>query len=357
MKVRSVGSTRGAMSDQDGLAARRDDGFTLFEVVVALTVTTIMLGSLFGLMADGKSTFDRERQVAEMQMSTRAGLEFLDRDLGLAGYRTPPASALIWGDAGSLMPDEITIVYADPSVPLSQPLRCGGAGGPCGTIGQSSTLLIDPEAEDLTLATAEDAYEEGMVLRAIELADCNGDGEVGILPFQVTQPPSITNAGGSPTLKLNHNPGSAGSDLNKPGGFNGEVDKDCAIVGLFHLISYRVKPSAPAGAPTLERRDLTVSGDWIPVAHNIENLQVRYGVGEDDNMMDAPTATPSDDPVTWINRVAITITGRTESARLVGSTAGVLDPEDLHVRNTVSTQVCLRNIINEASNRALQLNP
>jgi len=203
------------------------------------------------------------------------------------------------------------------------------------------------------LVTAEDAYEEGMVLAAIELADCNGDGEVGILPFRVTQPPKMTNAGGSPTLKINHNPGSAGSDLNKPGGFNGQVDEDCAIVGRFRLISYRVSPPPTTGAKALERRDLSVSGDWIAVAHNIENLQVRYGAGEGDNMMDAPAANPSDDPLTWINRVAITITGRTESTRLSGSTAGVFDSEDIYVRKTLSSQVCLRNIINEASNRAL----
>jgi len=176
-------------------------GFTLFEVVVALAVTMTMIGSVFGLMAGGQTTFRRETQVADMQMSTRAGLQLLSHDLAMAGYRTPPASAIIWADSGGLQPDEITIVYADSDVPLSQPIECGGAGGPCGTIGQSSTLLLDPEAEDLTLATAENAYEEGMVLAAIELADCNNDGQVGILPFLVTQPPTITNAGGFPTLR------------------------------------------------------------------------------------------------------------------------------------------------------------
>ena len=252
------------MRNQDGLPALGDtDGFTLVEVIVALAVTLIMIGSVFGLMAGGQTTFRRETQVANMQMSTRAGLQLLSRDLTMAGYRTPPASAIIWADSGGLQPDEITIVYADPDVALSRPLQCGGAGGPCGTIGQSATLLLDPAAEDLTLATAENAYAEGMVLAAIELADCNGDGEVGLLPFRVTQPPSMTMAGGSPVLNINHNPGSLGSDLNKPGGFNGQVNEDCAIVGRFRLISYRVSPPPPTGAPTLERRDLTVSGDWI----------------------------------------------------------------------------------------------
>ncbi len=32
----------------------------------------------------------------------------------------------------------------------------------------------------------------------------------------------------------------------------------------------------------------------------------------------------------------------------------LFDSEDIYVRKTLSSQVCLRNIINEASNRALQ---
>ena len=136
------------MRNQDGLPALGDtDGFTLVEVIVALAVTLIMIGSVFGLMAGGQTTFRRETQVANMQMSTRAGLQLLSRDLTMAGYRTPPASAIIWADSGGLQPDEITIVYADPDVALSRPLQCGGAGGPCGTIGQSATLLLDPAAE------------------------------------------------------------------------------------------------------------------------------------------------------------------------------------------------------------------
>ena len=95
------------MNSQDGLPAYSDtDGFTLIEVVVALAVTMIMIGSVFGLMASGQTTFRRETQVADMQMSTRSGLELLSRDLAMAGFRTPPAAAIIWADSGGTQPDE-----------------------------------------------------------------------------------------------------------------------------------------------------------------------------------------------------------------------------------------------------------
>ena len=332
------------------------DGFTLIEVLVSIMVTLILMASVFGLLTGGQESFRRELEVADMQMSTRAGLQLVSRDFTMAGFRTPPSAAIIWNDGGGIEPDELTIVYADPDVPLSRPLQCGtagvgGGGGPCGTIGVSATLLIDPAVLDLTVETAELAYDKGMVLSAIETADCNGDGQVGIFPFHVTQPPLMTGAGGSDTLSVNHNPGSLGSDLNRPGGFNGQVREDCAVVGRFRLITYRVSPPPPVGNPTLERRDLTEGTEWIPVAHNIENLQVRYGAGVDVTLVDVPLAPPSDDPLTWIHRVDITITGRTESTRLRGSSEGVFDPEDIYVRKTVSSQVGLRNVINEAANR------
>ncbi len=336
--------------------SQNHNGFTLIEVLVSIMVTLILMASVFGLLTGAQESFRREHEVADMQMSTRAGLRLVSRDLTMAGFRTPPSAAILWNDGGGIEPDELTIVYADPDVPLSRPVQCGtagvgGGGGPCGTIGQSATLLIDPAALDLTAETAERAYESGMVLSAIETADCNGDGQVGIFPFQVTQPPRISSAGGDETLNVNHNPGSLSSDLNPPGGFNGQVREDCAVVGRFRIITYRVSPPPPVGNPRLERRDLTESTEWIPVAHNIENFQVRYGAGVDVTLVDEPLVPPTDDPLTWINRVDLTLTGRTESTRLKGSSAGIFDPEDIYVRKTVSSQIGLRNVINEAANR------
>ena len=60
----------------------------------------------------------------------------------------------------------------------------------------------------------------------------------------------------SATLNLNHNPGKGASDVNLPQGFNNDVSVDCAIIGLFHIIQYRINPLPPAVSPSLERRDL-----------------------------------------------------------------------------------------------------
>ncbi len=118
-----------------------EDGFTLIEVLVSIVVTMILMASVFGLMTGGQETFRREHEVADMQMSTRAGVQLVSRDLTMAGFRTPPSAAILWNDGGGIVPDELTIVYADPDVPLSRPLQCGTAG--VGGGGSTDLLSVD----------------------------------------------------------------------------------------------------------------------------------------------------------------------------------------------------------------------
>ena len=96
--------------------SQNEDGFTLIEVLVAVAITLILMGSVFGLLTKGQDSFRREHQVADMQMSTRSGLQLVSRDLAMAGYRTPSSAAILWNDGGGIEPDELTIVYADPDV-------------------------------------------------------------------------------------------------------------------------------------------------------------------------------------------------------------------------------------------------
>jgi prepilin-type N-terminal cleavage/methylation domain-containing protein len=333
----------------------KEQGFSLVEVLVAMLITGIVMAAVFLLLQRGQNTFNREPEVAEMNQSARAGLDRIGRDLAQAGYQTPAAMAVLWQDGGGIFPDQVTIVYADQDVPISRPLQCSGGGGPCGTIENSSVVNVDPttfspalydaskgmdtEAED----RVEGAYADGMVLFAIETSDCNGDGQIGAVPFEVTQDPLVTSAGGSPTLNINHNPGQGVSDINLPGGFNGSVHQDCAVIGLFHVIQYRVNPPPPTRNPMLERRDLALNANWVAVSNNIENLQVQYAVGTSDIFVDAPATPLGDDPNTWITRVKVTVAGRSETTNLEGATQGVFAAEDTHLRNAFSTTVTLRN--------------
>jgi len=330
-------------------------GFTLVETMIALALTMIVMAAVYGLLARGQESFRREPEVTAVQQNARNGLERISSDLEMAGYKTPSASAVIWSDGGGINPDQITIIYADPDVPTTEPLKCGGAGaggggGPCGTINQSSTLLLDPRTMDPLLDDPTQAYSQGMILFAIEKSDCNDDGLVGIYPFDVTQPPVLSGAGGAPTLNVNHNPGNTMTELNPPGGFNGLVHPDCAVVGRFRVIQYRVSPAPVTPNPNLERRDLGINEPWTPLSANIENLQFQYATDNNPALADIPLPPNGNDPLTWITRVSVSIVGRSESTNLQGGSAGVFSAEQTHLRKAFATSVNLRNVSFEISN-------
>jgi prepilin-type N-terminal cleavage/methylation domain-containing protein len=323
----------------------REQGFTLVEVLVALAITMIVMSAVFGLLTQGQDSFRREPEISDLQQSARTGLDRISSDLAMAGYKTPGPAAVLWNDGGGITPDEITIIYADESVPTSKPSKCGGGG----TIDSSSTLYVEPTTLDPMLSDPEQSYAKGMILHAIELEDCNGDGQIGIIPFELTQPSKMTSACGQPTLNLNHNPGKGESSFNKPGGFNGQVDRDCATLGLYRVIQYRIYPLPPTPNPQLQRRDITQGEDWVPVSNNIENLQFQYVTVSNPTLVDEPPAVDGNNPMTWISRVKVTVAGRSESRNLEGASDGVFAAEDINIRKAFSTSVNLRNVSGEAS--------
>ncbi len=330
-------------------------GFSLIEVMIAMGITMAIMGAVFSLLEKGQESFIREPEITDMQQSTRAGLQMISRDLIPAGMGTPPVFAVMPSDGGS-GPDMLTIVYVDGEIPISSPLPCDGievsdpfvdaestkmgprGSGPCNTIDKSSTLLINPESFIPPQDYPEEAYSRGQTLFAMETSDCNGDGQMGIYPFEISQDPAMNVAGGEETLRLNHNPGKQESGVNLPGGFNRQISPDCAIIGRFFAIQYRINPVPPTQNPQLEKR--VMGGEWTPAANNIEDLQVEYGVGMNINeFFDQPVALFTD-PETWITHVKITITGRTESRNLSGSTEGV---DGTYIRETLSSVTALRN--------------
>ena len=318
------------------------DGFTMTEVLVSILITMIVMAAVFGLLASGQDSFRREPEVADLNMNTRAGMDLISRDLLVAGLKVPPTMAVIWTDGGGITPDEITIVSADPNFPTCLPW----VEPPSSTINTSSTLVVETSTMEPGFADPMSAYSQGMVLIAFETSDCNGDGMVGVHPFELTQDPRCTGAG-CERLNLNHNPADI-SGLNFPGGFNGEVKEDCAIIGYYHVVQYRINPLPPTPNPTLERRDLSIDGTWTPVAANIENMQFEYAPRGTGIFTGTPVASLQGDTATWITGVRITVAGRSESTNLQGGTAGVFADEDTHLRKTFSTVVSLRNVIGSA---------
>jgi len=75
---------------------------------------------VFGLLIRGQEGFRREPEITDLNQSARVGLDMISRDLTMAGFKTPGASAILWSNGGDINPDEITIIWADPDIPISE---------------------------------------------------------------------------------------------------------------------------------------------------------------------------------------------------------------------------------------------
>ena len=324
--------------------SRSNRGFTLIEMLIATGITVVVMASVFQLLKRGQDSFTREPEVADMTANARAGLDLISRDLAWAGLGSPPTMTIMWSDGGGINPanpDELTIVFADADVAISAPM-CTGKGNGCGNLKNGSTLWIDKDSFVPPVADPTSVYKDGQVLFAIETEDCNGDGP-SIIPFTLTKPPKMS--GGK--LHLAHNPK---GKYNTNKGFNDQVQEGCAVIGVFHVIQYRINPLPPADNPALERRDIGLGEDWTPVAANIENLQFQYSQGTAQLFEDVPgLASDANDPNSWITGVRISVSGRSASTNLSGGTTGVFAAEDTHLRRTFTTSVTLRNQLGQAA--------
>ena len=69
--------------------AGRQKGFSLIELVVAMTVTLIITGAVFQLVTAGQSAFRKEPSLADRQQNIRAAMDRISQDILRAGYGVP----------------------------------------------------------------------------------------------------------------------------------------------------------------------------------------------------------------------------------------------------------------------------
>lgn len=69
-----------------------DRGFTLVELLVAMAVGLIVLSATYGVFTLQGKTFSTQERVAEMQQNARAAMDFMTREIRMAGY-DPTGSA------------------------------------------------------------------------------------------------------------------------------------------------------------------------------------------------------------------------------------------------------------------------
>ncbi|HEX9188528.1 MAG TPA: prepilin-type N-terminal cleavage/methylation domain-containing protein [Vicinamibacteria bacterium] len=277
----------------------RERGFSLIELLVAMTATLIITGAVFQLVTAGQTAFRKEPALAERQQNIRVALDVISHDLYRAGYGTPTFAQVFTdgldgaGAAGSSgQASDILELYTS--------AECGPVPV-CDVPGNGSvsmTLVTEISGcyklPGLVLVADEEKWAMRWAHNPGTSASCPA-APVGAKNGRVAFPP-----GKAPLV-------------NPPGGFNGWIP-DYMLPG--EAIRYRINPDA-SGNPNLERSafggqtDLDGNSTWEVIARGIEDLQVEYqnGVG----WQDEPGATAPNGWDTIIRRVRVRL-----SARVVG---------------------------------------
>jgi len=113
------------MNARENTPGRGQRGFSLVELLVAMAVTLVVSGSIYGLLTAGQNAFRREPSLADRQQNIRIAMDSIARDVDNAGAGMPVVSQ----------------VFTHTDAPLGGPAPVGAGapylngGGPKGVLG------------------------------------------------------------------------------------------------------------------------------------------------------------------------------------------------------------------------------
>lgn len=298
---------------------RSPGGFSLVELLVAMAVTLLVVGSIYGLLAAGSTAFRREPEVVERQASIRAAMASLQRDVAVAGQMMGPFTQAFTPGLDGAGPGAFPSVIVPGG--RSDVLELRGNDGECPTLATcrepgSNIDTLEPLPGCFELPGLVHVVPQDAVRLGFERGGGGGCGQ-GHLDFPHGQAPR----------------------LNPPGPVCPTGD-ECRWISRVLLVRYAIGPDPddPSGSTpalwrsplgggavsgsgpgaTFEPAPLPPGGSWELLASGVEDLQVQYRLG--------PTGAD------WVDAAPPVLPGRVEtivrevrltlSARAVGGSGG-----------------------------------
>ena len=68
------------------ISCRNENGFTLIEIVMALLITSIVVGAVYSLFSQMTRSFTSQEVTAQVQQQLRLGVDFIARDIRATGF-------------------------------------------------------------------------------------------------------------------------------------------------------------------------------------------------------------------------------------------------------------------------------
>jgi prepilin-type N-terminal cleavage/methylation domain-containing protein len=350
-----------------------EGGFSLVELMVAMVITLIVSGAIYGLMASGQNAFRREPEVADRQQNIRAAMSLIERDVINAGAGMPVTAQVFTiqdqgggpcagglngcGMPGAIGPansDVLEFLATDDRCPhqsVCLPAPAPGTPGNFTTRERRTGCLAVPGFVLLTDATSNFVIQPA----------------TGFAP-QPCQPGGGANNDGLALGAPQFGPvGPPAPAFNPP---NAAPPPATPAVYLFpaRIVRYRVAPDLTDGAPSLWRSQTgrfvvdaggvnpmpdpdgtaAPAANWQLVARGIEDLQVQYLDGTGAWADSAPPlnvagvlGTPRD-LTSVVRQVRITLSARSLAPVLQGATPAGNPAAPQALRGQLTTDVTPR---------------
>ena len=322
--------------------ANREKGYSLVELMVAMTVTLIISGAVMQLIAAGQTAFSRDPQLADRQQNIRAGMDILAQDVYRVGFGVPQFAQVLTDNldgvgpmgSGGAATDEIEMFMAADCPPVEVCSLNGVAIFTKERFASSACFQLPA----LVLLANETTW--GM--RWIEN---NGNNE--------SASACAGASGGTKGGKGTFAPGQAPLINPEGGGWGGWAPPPQYMM-LGHAVRYRINLDAE-GTPNLERSaagglpDAAGNSTWQIVARGVEDLQVQYenGAGWQDEPgviscgLNCVSPTPAELD-TLVRRVRMRLSARvTGGGQLTGESASVVGNA---VRGQLVTEIVPRPV-------------
>ena len=266
----------------------RMHGFSIVELMVAMTISLIILGAVIAILVSSKKNYTTQDSMARLQENARFAMQFIVHDLRMAGYfgcadDMDSITNTVNGAGGGNPFDISTPVQGSENMSNWYPGNT--AAPPTGMLANTDALALR-YLDGSTAVTVDGPFMpntsaalhiSGTGLKTGEIVmvtDCKSASM-----FQITGPGSAGDVITNNTVVHNTGtgtPGNATKDL-------GKIYEGDAKIMKFYYASYFIRNN-PSGQPSLYRETLglntatgTVATSAEEMVEGVDNIQILYG--------------------------------------------------------------------------------
>ena len=229
-------------------ARNNERGFTLVELLIAMTIGLIILTALSSTFLMQRKIYDVQEQVAEMVQNARAAMDMMTREIRMAGYGAPTSDLSTWID---WVPSPTPTINDNPTI------EEGGSD-------PDIIHIVGCFDSSASLSASASSSTTSLILQNADEADKFNTDKKKLISIDGLENAIITGISGS-TLTIDTDRSTTG---------NQGLRKDYAVdtpICLVKVIGYSIVEEN--NIPILKRNENT-GGGRQPLAENIEDLQI-----------------------------------------------------------------------------------